>query len=160
MLCFACQIKNVPIFTLKGACSKTKVDWNYYINLNDSGELDFYDGYKLTNLEYRDGKWLFLMKDVTSSNFKYELFVQNVPNYPLGRREWIVKDPNCGIAEGRRNMTISICEFRREFTCHSGHCISIDKRCDERQDCHDDSDEIDCTLVYIPEQYQKVCLLQ
>ena len=52
-------------------------------------------------------------------------------------------------------MTISICEFGHEFTCHSGNCISIDKRCDEHQDCHDGSDEIDCTLVYIPEKYQK-----
>ena len=155
MLCFACQIKNVPVFTLKGICPRTKLDWNYYAKLNNFGALDFYDGYKQTNIKYDNGKWVILMKDGTSSNFKAELSVENTADYPLGRHEWIINDPNCDIREGKRNMTISKCDFGHEFTCYSGHCIRIDQRCDERTDCYDGSDEEDCTFILIPKRYQE-----
>ena len=35
----------------------------------------------------------------------------------------------------------------KEFSCNSGSCVSLDKRCDEMEDCSDKSDEINCTLA-------------
>jgi hypothetical protein len=95
------------------------------------------------------------MKDGTEQNFKTELYGLTASDFPIGRHEWIVSDPNCGIVEGKRNMTLSICDFSREFTCYSGHCVELEKRCDERRDCHDGSDEKDCTLIMVPKGYQK-----
>ena len=45
--------------------------------------------------------------------------------------------------------------FPGEFTCRSGHCIDILKRCDYRKDCEDGSDEEHCSMIRIPEFYDK-----
>ena len=50
---------------------------------------------------------------------------------------------------------ISVCKFPDEFSCKSGSCIDIYKRCDNRKDCYDWSDEEECTLLQIPESYDK-----
>ena len=39
------------------------------------------------------------------------------------------------------------------MTCKSGTCINIYKRCDNRKDCDDGSDELDCTTLVVPESY-------
>ena len=53
----------------------------------------------------------------------------------------------------------SLCKnlFQRdEFTCHSdGKCISMEKRCDQYKHCEDFSDEKNCKLVVVPENYFK-----
>ena len=44
-----------------------------------------------------------------------------------------------------------------EFTCDSGHCVPMGKRCDQKLDCGDMSDEAECRLLQVhPKQYQKV----
>ena len=44
-----------------------------------------------------------------------------------------------------------------EFTCDSGLCLPMVKRCDQKLDCDDMSDEADCRLLHVnPNQYQKV----
>lgn len=46
-----------------------------------------------------------------------------------------------------------MCIFGKQFTCHSGDCIDIERRCDETMDCDDSSDEIDCRLIDMPTSY-------
>ena len=54
-----------------------------------------------------------------------------------------------------QRITISVCNFPNEFSCQTGTCIDIYKRCDTRKDCDDGSDEDDCSLIKIPESYDK-----
>ena len=52
-------------------------------------------------------------------------------------------------------FAITVCNFPDEFSCKSGACIDIYKRCDNRKDCDDGSDEDECKLLQIPESYDK-----
>ena len=56
----------------------------------------------------------------------------------------------------KRNLTFSSCEVGREFTCNFGRCINITKRCNNVKDCNDGSDEEDCTIIDIPQSYDKL----
>ena len=50
----------------------------------------------------------------------------------------------------------SRCNFGDEFTCNSGECISLQKRCNGIDECDDGSDEHGCNLVDIPSSYDKL----
>ena len=43
------------------------------------------------------------------------------------------------------------CDQTKYFTCNTGDCIDIDRRCDEISDCEDESDELNdlCQIAYI-----------
>ena len=49
---------------------------------------------------------------------------------------------------------LTACE-EREYTCDSGHCVDMEKRCDGRTHCRDGSDEKNCMLVVPPVGYNK-----
>ena len=50
---------------------------------------------------------------------------------------------------------MSVCKFPEEFTCMSGACVNIFKKCDNIKDCGDGSDEAECSLLKIPAYYDK-----
>ena len=46
--------------------------------------------------------------------------------------------------------------FKDEFGCNKSECVALSKRCDEVNDCTDESDEDNCELVDIDEtKYHK-----
>ena len=51
--------------------------------------------------------------------------------------------------------SLTVCEVGKEFTCDDGRCISIYKRCDGVKDCKDESDELNCKSLSIPDFYDK-----
>ena len=72
-----------------------------------------------------------------------------------GRKKWRSKDQSCK-EHDTHLITLSRCEFGDEFTCDSGHCIDIRKKCDGHIDCTDSSDEDHCVLVQIPKSYNRL----
>jgi len=154
--CTVCKVRNTPVITVKGMCRRTKLDFNYYMKLSELSEVSYYEGYKVTNLLFDQHTWKIVWKEGEEPTFTAEMAkTEKKVNHPLGRHEWLVHEPRCGIDNQTRNLTISVCDFDREFTCYSGQCVGIEKRCDEREDCLDASDEDECKLVIIPDQYQK-----
>ena len=159
--CSICVINTQPVFTLKGVCYNSVVDYNYYISVDASLQIEFYEGYKSTNIVYEKSNqtWRVARKSGSGGWGKtgvYELpsRVSTILN-PVGRKRWHVIDPKCKIDDEAHPLAISTCNFPGQFTCDSGHCINVDKRCDERKECADSSDERQCSLVNIPSSYNK-----
>ena len=155
-LCAICSIENTPVFTLKGMCENISMDANYYIISNDNKSLNVYEGYRSTNLvKKEDNKWTVIAKHGTLGAFA-EISTTNARRYPIGRLEWDVYEPSCYITQRQKKiLTFSMCRFGTEFTCDSGHCVDLHKRCNKVVDCLDRSDEENCTLISIPETYDK-----
>ena len=76
-------------------------------------------------------------------------------HFPIGRHVWSGVDENCKVSKAT-HLTLSQCDFGKEFTCNSGNCIDVRKRCDYKFDCEDQSDEIGCTSIEIPLSYKKL----
>ena len=155
-ICTVCSIMNTPVFTLKGLCPLTPVDYNFYMNINKtSGTITHYEGYKRGMIELKDSSW-----NIWGKGHNYTLPIGNKMTYPVGRLIWQSVDDYCEIGDevhgDRKYLTLSQCQFGREFTCDSGHCIDIKKRCDRIKDCKDNSDEDDCHVIEVPSSYQKI----
>ena len=53
----------------------------------------------------------------------------------------------CRLENGASHvLTFSDCHPKK-FTCDSGHCIELDKKCDGVVDCEDGSDEMNCEFI-------------
>ena len=118
-----------------------------------------YEGYKRTNIQYFDSSksWNITSKSMTPQSYVAE-FVPSESSalkYPIGRKTWLITELPCGVDEELNSMTLSTCNFPTQFTCNSGHCIDINKRCNEQKDCFDGSDEEACSIVDIPVSYNQ-----
>jgi hypothetical protein len=84
----------------------------------------------------------------------------NDPNafFPTGRSMWRVKDGVCQLKDSPRALSLSNCIWNNgsgyDFTCATGRCIPIGQRCDLVDDCSDASDEADCSILDIGEDYR------
>ena len=59
----------------------------------------------------------------------------------------------CGLQNGAEHvLTLSDCHPNK-FTCDSGHCIDLDKKCDSVVDCVDRSDELNCEFLLVKQNY-------
>ena len=157
-LCTICYINKQTVFTVKGVCNIGDLDWNYYISLDDEHQIKFYEGYKRTNIVYdKENKtWSISTKHEYPQHFTYRLLSgESSKKYPVGRKTWFVDDVLCEAEEQMNPITTSTCAFSKQFSCDSGYCIDLNKRCDEQVDCLDGSDEKFCSVVDIPSSYNK-----
>ena len=119
------------------------------MNIDSKNEINLFEGYKSNKISKDDnGKWL-----TRSNSFQLQLVSDTFTELPIGRQQWKSGDQHCK-EEGINPITFSRCEFGEEYTCTSGHCIDIKKKCDGNIDCDDRSDENHCSLVKIPKSYK------
>ena len=157
-LCTVCQIFGQPVFTINGLCSQNVFDFNYYLAIDEKYAISYYEGYSVSNIEKESNSWKFVSKRGNKDiNAKIVYEVGNDYDFPIGRQEWNVYDPKCGIKkEQKKELSMSRCKFGTQFTCSSGNCIDLDKRCNQVKDCEDASDEEECKLIQLPETYREV----
>ena len=156
--CTICSIPNTPVFTLKGMCDFSEADWNYYLALDNTNAVEFLEGYKMSNIVKSNNhqEWTFSGKIHRLKETGGTLLANGtLENYPLGRKNWLVNQTRCGLTNHMKTVVISGCNTGSEFSCDSGACVNLSKRCDEKKDCLDGSDEKYCSLVSIPVWYKK-----
>ena len=157
-VCTICSIANTPVFTLKGMCDFSEADWNYYLVLDNTNAVKFLEGYKKSDI----------VKSKISQDWEISGKVHVLPedggkpldnsttgNYPVGRKSWLVNETRCGHRNRVKTVVLSRCNTGTEFSCDSGACVDLSKRCDENKDCLDGSDENHCSLVSVPVWYKK-----
>ena len=101
-------------------------------------QIQYFEGYKDTYLlqSNEDMSWTFRERDKTQQTYTNKLITRNsFDNSPIGRQNWLVTEPRCGYQASTKILTLSMCIFGKQFTCHSGDCIDIERRCDEIMDC-------------------------
>ena len=141
--CFLCAFDREPIYTLRGICPNAAYDLHYYMNPSDHG-IEFI-GYKKGKISYSDPSWV-IDYDTTAIYFQF------FSGSPLGRQKWNRLNAPC-TAEMQQQLTLSICNEKDYFTCDSGECIDLKRLCDHTNDCKDNSDEVNCKVIYPDPNY-------
>ena len=135
-LCTICEVIGNPFFTINGLCDKSVQDFNYYlVTKEETNTIDYYEGYRSTNIVKKGNAWAFISKRGNDTVAKIEYDVGNTYGFPVGRMEWDVYNPNCEIKRKEKKfLSMSKCRFGEEFTCNSGNCVGLEKRCNQVND--------------------------
>ena len=144
--CFACAFVQEPVFTLRGLCMSFTPSYNYYINHGENGMQ--YIGYKDSTITRSENIW----------KLEYVKGIEVIKTLedkktPLGRIVWFGTSEECKLIKNNISITFSTCNMQHQFTCSSGHCINIEKYCNNILDCKDGSDEDGCKHIVTDQRY-------
>ena len=124
-------------YTLYGHDGKA-FDYFYYIELYQDRQ-PWWKGIKST-IENKGNHWLL-------SSSLHEINLTLHEDFPIGRRYW-------GSEQNLRLFTLTVCHIW-QFSCGNGECIDYNQRCDDIKHCKDETDELNCNKVSLPENYNK-----
>ena len=145
---------------LYGLCKATSFDTIYLLNQKPSG---INDGYDMRRYFSGNSGWQMAWDNgikawrLASKQTNDTYAIQTDTKYPLGRKEWTIVNDKCNAREGSEVLSLmfSACA-QDEFTCDSGNCVPMEKRCNQQEDCKDVSDEKNCMTVFVdPKKYLK-----
>ena len=146
-----CYFPNRPQLTLRGLCPNSFMDL-YYEPRNDpvTGYLYFYGTHK-TIATFDGDNWKMvtsLFNTTASTNAKPDTFI-------LGRHSWDIDGDSKECHSGKpytSELKMTGCA-EGQFTCNDGQCVRMEERCNQLPNCRDESDEDNCQLLILKNNY-------
>ena len=155
-----CEKTRKFIGKIFGLCQQTYFDTSYALADTPSGLKDehnirrYFSGNYLWTIKWDNAHQVWKMSSPATNTTYAE---QSDSTYPMGKKKWMIYNDRCNnlVDVEYKYLTFSPCRDN-EFTCESGNCIPMEKRCDQKEDCEDVSDEKNCFKVYVdPNNYLK-----
>lgn len=155
-LCTACQFNRPAPMKLRGLCSKSLFDREYYIydTINSRPVFNGKHWSRLawTKNETSGGPGGWQLKLLTDPQVQARMVSSSELEYPVGIHEFEVVGDKC--PGGRQLLKLTSCTLD-QFTCGDGTCVDLEQRCNLELDCADHSDELDCDTLIVPSGYEK-----
>ena len=154
-LCTICAFKKQPVLYLKGFCNAAPLDWVYYPE--NEGNTIMYNGYKESLITFANYTWTV---DNRVGDTTLNFFLKDMKHeYPVGRKEWQFGNTHlegCPDINSSISQIFSPCVLGEEFSCSNGLCVSLDKRCNHKNDCFDQTDEDYCYYFKTENAYNRL----
>lgn len=154
-VCAACRYDAPATLRVRGLCPTSLIDREYFIYGTANGRRAI-NGKERTQIAWTpnqdaDGhSWQLSL--LGNPGVRGVLTGVNAFEYPLGIREWRIQGDDC---PGELvTLKLSSCG-RDSYMCRDGTCIDRARRCNLDLDCLDNSDEVGCNTIIIPDGYDK-----
>ena len=156
--CTICDFENIPQMVLRGSCEASGIDFNYVLAFSEEQD-GFYKfvGWKFNEIGFVAEKNRWELVDIRTKQVLAHTMTEkgSLPDYPIGIKTWTYFNGSCIDADGGdRRMNLNSCT-QDQFLCSNGDCVMMEQRCDREVDCTDQSDERECSIVSLPEGYDR-----
>ena len=155
-----CENNGKPVFRMRGLPKYCKGIKDMFTPSNDgqNNGLIGYVGYRHCEIGYNRAleQWeLFNYEKLKPK--PYATSKASIRSLALGTQNWILYNMSklcTSDSEFHVKIDMNSCSGE-EFNCNDGECIDMQKRCDGRVNCFDESDEIDCNIIVASSSYDK-----
>ena len=148
-----CRYMKPPLLRLRGLCRKSYLDSHYTLY---QGKLLAFYGLHQTKIEYNQDTHAW-QAVIIAYPTKAQTKVDTGLSVLLGRHLWKITNDSASCNDGEpydRVLKMTGCEDG-EFTCRDGQCVNMTMRCDQLTHCKDKSDEMECNILNVEENYNK-----
>ena len=153
-----CICERDPLFhlELRGLCADSAID-RYFRPANNFSNVATLHliGYQDSLIEYnvKSKIWMLSSTGYNVSGVSHAAH----HTFALGKHEWsIVGDSGCSKRGKRFTLQLKLtgCDTGH-FTCNDGQCVTMEQRCNQLPDCRDRSDETNCKVLVLDNEYNK-----
>ncbi|XP_066960772.1 uncharacterized protein [Macrobrachium rosenbergii] len=126
-------------FIIRGLCKESLLGKSLWLHKTNGNHLMFRSPTG-TTLAKKKGTWV--LESLLDVDCKGKLSAEMNP-LPFGIKKWTLKDEKCFMDDQEIPLMLTKC-LSTQFTCGDLQCIPIAQVCDQKADCPDGVDELDC----------------